>query len=307
MAPFEELPAARDGFGQKVDNFKTMLPMAQTETLLAHEHARLLHENNLLRAMHENQRLSQENMMLLRMQSQSVPAPSYAWSPPAAGWSTSMYQVPSSFPTKPHQTRKGVTHKFHQKKTSESPNSTSTESRDEEVRSLALSVSASAGRSTEAGHAATNRQNSAEMPQCRTTVMLRNIPVEYTRALLVELLQNHGYNEQFNLVYMPMDFQNRVGLGYAFINFESTEVAELFCEQFAGFKDWEVDSDRECELRWSDVQGLEAHFERYRNSPVMHESVPDEYQPAIFNGLERVPFPPPTKLVRAPRHWNRPK
>jgi hypothetical protein len=306
MAPFEELPAASDPFGGKVDNFKSALPTAQAETFLAHEHARLLHENNLLRVMHENQRLAQENMMLLRLQSQTVPPPSYTWSPVAAGWPTSMYQVPSASPTKPHEARKGVARKFQQKKASESPNSTSG---DEDVRSsaLALSISASAGKSQEARHNTTNRHNIAEMPQCRTTVMLRNIPIEYTRGFLVDMMHKYGYDGKFNLVYMPMDFQNRVGLGYAFINFESTEIAEAFYQQFTGFKDWAVESDRVCELRWSDVQGLEAHFERYRNSPVMHESVPDEYQPAIFNGSERVPFPPPTKLIRAPRHWNRPK
>lgn len=196
-----------------------------------------------------------------------------------------------------------------QKKAGESPDSTTSEVREEETRALALavSISASAGKSNEARNLPTSTHSSIVVPKCRTTVMLRNIPVEYTRALLVELLHNHGYDGKFNLVYMPMDFQNRVGLGYAFINFESSDTAESFSERFAGFKDWAIKSDRVCELRWSDVQGLEAHFERYRNSPVMHESVPDEYQPAIFNGSERVPFPPPTKLIRAPRHWNRPK
>ena len=32
----------------------------------------------------------------------------------------------------------------------------------------------------------------------------------------------------------------------------------------------------------------EAHVERYKNSPVMHKSVPDEYKPAIFkDGVRR--------------------
>ena len=33
-------------------------------------------------------------------------------------------------------------------------------------------------------------------------------------------------------------------------------------------------------MNWSHpYQGLDAHIERYRNSPVMHEDVPDEYKP----------------------------
>ena len=32
----------------------------------------------------------------------------------------------------------------------------------------------------------------------------------------------------------------------------------------------------------------EAHVERYKNSPVMHKSVPDEYKPVIFaDGVRR--------------------
>jgi phosphatidylglycerophosphate synthase len=48
-------------------------------------------------------------------------------------------------------------------------------------------------------------------------------------------------------------------------------------------------------------KGLGAHIERYRNSPVMHESVPDEYKPAMYTRGVRVPFPPPTKNLRMPR------
>jgi len=50
-------------------------------------------------------------------------------------------------------------------------------------------------------------------------------------------------------------------------------------------------------------QGLPAHIDRYRNSPVMHESVEDEYKPAVFSpGTgDRAVFPPPTKKLRVPR------
>ena len=44
----------------------------------------------------------------------------------------------------------------------------------------------------------------------------------------------------------------------------------------------------------------QAHVERYRNSPVMHRSVPDEYEPVIFKNGVRKNFPRPTKKVKAP-------
>lgn len=49
-------------------------------------------------------------------------------------------------------------------------------------------------------------------------------------------------------------------------------------------------------------QGREAHVERYRNSPVMHPSVPEPYKPIILQGGERIPFPAPTKMPKAPRN-----
>lgn len=39
-------------------------------------------------------------------------------------------------------------------------------------------------------------------------------------------------------------------------------------------------------------------MERYRNSPVMHESVPDEYKPVILQNGLRVNFPEPSKAPR---------
>merc|ERR1711916_247075 len=52
------------------------------------------------------------------------------------------------------------------------------------------------------------------------------------------------------------------------------------------------------------VQGLEDNVERYRNSPVMHEAVPAQYKPLLFDGGVPVAFPAPTKSIRFPRLRN---
>lgn len=55
-------------------------------------------------------------------------------------------------------------------------------------------------------------------------------------------------------------------------------------------------------VNWaSPHQGLEAHIAHFRNSPVMHEDVREEHKPALFKDGERVEFPKPTKVIRAPR------
>lgn len=135
-----------------------------------------------------------------------------------------------------------------------------------------------------------------------TTIMMRNIPSEYTGLMLLTLLNKNGFNGSYDLVYLPMDYHNRVGFGYAFINFVSPEAAQNFRLVFEGFSDWGMASDKVCEVCWSNVlQGVEAHIERYRNSPVMHEAVPDAFKPMLFAAGKRVPFPAPMKSIRPPR------
>jgi hypothetical protein len=136
----------------------------------------------------------------------------------------------------------------------------------------------------------------------RTTVMLRNMPNNYSRTMLLELLDAEGFAGQYDFLYLPMDFQSRASLGYAFINFTSSESAEAFWRVFDGYSNWAIPSRKMSGVSWSGPhQGLEAHIERYRNSPVMAESTPDEYKPILFDRGVRIPFPAPTRRIRAPR------
>lgn len=136
----------------------------------------------------------------------------------------------------------------------------------------------------------------------RTTLMFRNLPNNYNRSTLLHMLDTEGFRGTYNLVYLPTDFRNFAGFGYAFVNFVTHEDARKAKMSFQGFSRWRVPSRKTCDVVWSGpVQGLQAHTERYRNSPVMHDSVPDEYKPAVFVDGVRVPFPAPTKRIRPPR------
>mmetsp|Transcript_95526 Transcript_95526/g.270028 ORF Transcript_95526/g.270028 Transcript_95526/m.270028 type:complete len:432 (+) Transcript_95526:84-1379(+) len=147
----------------------------------------------------------------------------------------------------------------------------------------------------------TDNQGEAE-PVPKTTVMLRNLPTSYTRVALLELLEDEGFDGTFDFVYLPMDFGSKTCLGYAFVNFVSASDADRCWQVFAGFTDWGVDTDKVCEVTWGDpYQGLQAHVERYQNSPVMHNSVPDEWKPIVLVAGVRVAFPAPTKTISAPK------
>jgi len=134
-----------------------------------------------------------------------------------------------------------------------------------------------------------------------TTLMLRNIPNDYTRSMLLDLLDSMGLFDKYDFVYLPIDFGKMAGLGYAFVNFVWHADAEMARHTLQGFNQWKIQSQKVCAVVWGQpLQGFEAHVERYRSSPVMHKDVPDEYKPIILQGGVRVPFPQPTKRVRHP-------
>jgi len=161
-----------------------------------------------------------------------------------------------------------------------------------------------AGKSLSSGDdvAATTVSNSSLPSATRTSVIMRNVPNELTRDMLVALLDEQGFAGCYNFVYLPMDFQTQHSLGYAFITLFANDEAERLYKHFAGFTAWPQVSEKVCAMSWSDLNGLQAHVDRYRNSPVQHASVPDKFKPALFDrDGERVEFPAPTKHIRPPR------
>lgn len=136
----------------------------------------------------------------------------------------------------------------------------------------------------------------------RTTIMLRNLPPEYTRDMTTELLDAEGFSGLYDFVYMPMNLRTKESFGYVFVDLISPVVADQCRSRFQGFNKWSIQSDKACDVLWSDEQqGLSANIERYRNSPVMHESVPEDCKPVVFANGIRMQFPPPTKRLREPR------
>lgn len=136
----------------------------------------------------------------------------------------------------------------------------------------------------------------------RTTLMLKNLPSEYTRDHVVALLNKEGFKGLFNFVYMPMCLQTMASFGYAFVNLVSFVVADQCWSRFQRFSKWDFSNSRTCEVCWSEVQqGLQGNVEHYRSSQIMHESVPELAKPAIYMNGSHVPFPPPTRRLSAPQ------
>jgi len=262
------------------------LELAAEAQRLQEDRQRLVNERLEL----ETARLAHENAMLrVRLQYQVMPTMmSTCSSGPPGVWASAMTPCPQGKPWG-HRTSVGSKR---DSKSSKNSSRRSVESQSSTVEGSDSDVAT--GEESEASAA-----EEASVPE--STVMMRNIPNSYTRERLLFLLDSHGFAGFYDLVYLPIDFTSRSGLGYAFINFRTAADARRFREYFHGFDDWGVFSEKACDAHGSAThQGLEANIERYRNSPMMHESVPDEFRPVIFKAGVRVPFPPPTRRLRAP-------
>lgn len=132
--------------------------------------------------------------------------------------------------------------------------------------------------------------------------MLRNVPNNYSREMMLALLDHNGFQLQYDFMYLPIDFSTEACLGYAFVNLISEEIAMRFWNIFDGYTRWIIPSRKCGKVDWSDPhQGLASNIERYRNSPVMHEEVPMTFKPMVFDNGKEVLFPGPTQKLRMPR------
>mmetsp|Transcript_30365 Transcript_30365/g.85649 ORF Transcript_30365/g.85649 Transcript_30365/m.85649 type:complete len:221 (-) Transcript_30365:147-809(-) len=139
--------------------------------------------------------------------------------------------------------------------------------------------------------------------ESRTTVMLRYVPPAVTRARFLGCLDHAGFAGRYDFVYLPVDFTYGVGLGYALVGFSAPQDAQRLVHELQGFSFGEgPDGGPRCEASWSEPpRTLAEHIERYRNSPVMHPTMPEEYKPVLFKNGVRQEFPPPTRALRLPR------
>jgi len=130
--------------------------------------------------------------------------------------------------------------------------------------------------------------------ETRTTLKLSGLPTGFTRDSLLNLFAEEGVAKDCDFIYLPTNFKSPGSCyGYAFANFATPEAT---LQAKSSLESHHLD------VAWANSQGLQEHVDRFRNSPVMHESVPDGAKPALFCDGVRVTFPPPTRHIFSPGH-----
>merc|ERR1711972_1218458 len=122
-----------------------------------------------------------------------------------------------------------------------------------------------------------------------------NVPSTYTRELLIMTLNEERFEKLYNFMYMPVELVKEKVLRYAFVNFIDYETACAFKAKMAGYTNWladthgnrlAVDGDdvKAADVRWGKKgHSKEQLVEIYRDKPLMHSTVPDEWKPAVFD------------------------
>jgi RNA recognition motif 2 len=109
--------------------------------------------------------------------------------------------------------------------------------------------------------------------ECRTTVMLRNIPNKLQSFEMKRILDAilHG---RYDLLYVRTDFGNLCNVGYAFVNFVDTKDVLVFYNAIHG-RSWNVhNSDKVAALCYAQIQGTDRLVEKFRNSGVQAQWAP---------------------------------
>lgn len=95
------------------------------------------------------------------------------------------------------------------------------------------------------------------------TVMLKGLMSQLSQQQLVQTLQEAGYKNTFDYVYVPARPREGANKGLAFVNFKVAAVAANFRERFH-LRPWPVVCNRALlQVLHADVQGLYANLQRF--------------------------------------------
>jgi len=117
----------------------------------------------------------------------------------------------------------------------------------------------------------------------------------------MDFLDRHGFQGKYDFLYLPLRFDGKGCVPYAFINFVTQNAAVDFEARLTGCNDMSIFGENFAEIEYSQSQGIEANVEKFRNSCIMHHSADDECRPLMFEDGKVVPFPKPTRRIKPDR------
>jgi len=123
-------------------------------------------------------------------------------------------------------------------------------------------------------------------PDAKKTLMIRNIPNKYSQSTMLDMLDKAGLSNTYDFLYLPKDFRNGAGLGYAFINFVDAKYTVILYDKFHN-KRWDEHNSRKvCEITYGRVQGRDNLINHFKSAKF--PSNDSEYLPLIYEHQQTV-------------------
>lgn len=112
-----------------------------------------------------------------------------------------------------------------------------------------------------------------------STLMVKNIPTRFSQETFLKSIEVRFDITRIDFFYLPLDFKSGKSLGYAFVNFVSSEALNDFYRKFSRVK--LCSSSSKClALTLAKIQGLDNNYNLFKTSSVMTYA-PPEFRPMI--------------------------
>mmetsp|Transcript_32068 Transcript_32068/g.70140 ORF Transcript_32068/g.70140 Transcript_32068/m.70140 type:complete len:247 (-) Transcript_32068:43-783(-) len=126
------------------------------------------------------------------------------------------------------------------------------------------------GKEAKFGSEGDGRRSGGLWDQCAslpTTLMIYDIPCRVSLRELLQAICDRGFENSFDFLHLPMRHRKKnpkhTNLGYAFINFESPELAASFIDAFKGFHFESMRSTKALLIKKAHLQGRSANEEQF--------------------------------------------
>jgi len=133
-----------------------------------------------------------------------------------------------------------------------------------------------------------SKKHAATSDDCVTTVMVRNLPNRLSQNRMIEELNNLGFNDTFDFLYIPLDLGTMSNVGYAFVNFTHPVWAAKCMQMLPGASLTRKSSGKVIATSPAYLQGLEANMQHYEKSAVKTARL-RQRRPVVLSGAPRMP------------------
>lgn len=105
----------------------------------------------------------------------------------------------------------------------------------------------------------------------RTTVMIKNIPNKFNKDILLDII-DQNFKGTYDIFILPIDINKNRNYGYAFINFINSYFIPYFYFMFNEKKWSNTNSEKICEITYSNIQGKNNLILHYHNKIVFQNN-----------------------------------